>query len=137
VAVQDGSDKNPTYGTVWIKGRTSVDKTSRVVTIDDLTITKTKFPTKTKEAANYEKALDEKLHDVIRHMALDRLQAQLEIMHAVDSADALPIRNDPPEIIFSDVPAMLVTIDGEPVFKPVPDSKLERAINTRVLFHPG
>jgi hypothetical protein len=44
---QDGSDKNPTYGTVWIKGRTSVDKTSRVVTIDEFTITKTKFPTTT------------------------------------------------------------------------------------------
>ncbi|MEE8585047.1 MAG: hypothetical protein V3T83_09375 [Acidobacteriota bacterium] len=135
VAVKGESDKDPTYGSIWIKGRTSVDKDSRMVSVDQLSVTKTNFPTKAAEAAGYQKALNDNLHGLVETMALDRLQAQLEIMHAVEAADALPLRNEPPEIIFSTVPAILVTIDGPPVFKPVPKvKKIERAINTRVLL---
>jgi hypothetical protein len=49
-------------------------------------------------------------------------------------AAAQPLRNDPPKIIFSTVPAILVSIDGQPVYQPVPDTKLERVVNTRPLL---
>jgi len=104
------------------------------VTVDQLAISKANFPSQTANAADYQKALDDNLHDVVREMALDRLHAQLEIMHAVETTDALPVRNEPPEIVFATVPAILVTIDGEPVFKPVSNTAMERAINTRVLL---
>src|SRR6185295_2109267 len=41
--------------------------------------------------------------------------------------------NDPPQIFFSMKPAILILIDGNPELRPVPDTKLERVINTRVL----
>ena len=134
VAVKADTDKTSTYGVVWIKGRTSVDKVARVVSIDDLSISKIKFPTSPEKTTSYQKVLDKDLHDVARHMTLDRLQTQLEIMHAVEKGDALALQNDPPQIIFSTVPAMLVSIDGDPVFKPVAGSNMSRAINTRVLL---
>ena len=43
------------------------------------------------------------------------------------------MKNDPPRIIYSSTPAMLVRIDGQPVLRPVSGGKLLRAINTRAL----
>jgi hypothetical protein len=40
----------------------------------------------------------------------------------------------PPRIVFSYKAAILVTIDGEPAWRPVKDTKLERVLNTRVLL---
>lgn len=42
--------------------------------------------------------------------------------------------NDPPNFIFSQTAAVLVSIDGQPVWTAVPNSSLARAINTRALL---
>src|SRR5262249_61989626 len=44
-----------------------------------------------------------------------------------------PFRNDPPRIVFSTVPAILVPIDGAPVYRPVTGTAYERVVNTRPL----
>ena len=42
-------------------------------------------------------------------------------------------RNSPPRIVFVEAPAAVVIIDGEPAWRPVEKTSLERVINTRVL----
>jgi hypothetical protein len=40
----------------------------------------------------------------------------------------------PPKIIFSTSPAVLILIDGEPVYRPVPGTGLQRVMNTKPLI---
>ena len=40
----------------------------------------------------------------------------------------------PPAIFFSTAPSLLVLIDGEPVYRPVPGTDLERVVNTKPLI---
>ena len=66
-------------------------------------------------------------------MSLDRLQAMLAIQGAEKKAHVVPVKNDPPKFVFSQTPAVLVTIDGEPVWRPVAGTALERVLNSRAL----
>jgi hypothetical protein len=43
-------------------------------------------------------------------------------------------RNLPPRIIFSTTPALLVPIDGVPVYRPVPGTRLQRIMNTKAVI---
>jgi hypothetical protein len=51
---------------------------------------------------------------------VDQLLADLQAAEDVAAGDDL--KHDPPEFILSTVPAMLITIDGEPVFKEIDGS---------------
>ena len=55
-------------------------------------------------------------------------------MQKQDATSAVPIRNQPPAIVFSLQPAVLVYVYGEPRYGPVKDTRLSRLINTRVLL---
>ena len=78
--------------------------------------------------------LEKEVQPAIKEIALDRLAAVLEVAAADRLAAAVPVKNDPPKILFSTRPAILVLVDGAPVYQPVKETKLERVINTRVLL---
>ncbi|MCA9286069.1 MAG: hypothetical protein KDA22_12670 [Phycisphaerales bacterium] len=134
VGVRDLQGKDPTYGVVWFTALTQVDRIERIVTLEDCDVTKVKFPADRQDASTLEGDLQKHLSGRVERMALDELQEQLKIMHAVQTGDALPVKNDPPQFIFSNVPAILVHVDGAPVFKPVSGTDLERVLNTNVLL---
>jgi hypothetical protein len=67
-------------------------------------------------------------------MSLDRLQAMLSIENALKLGRSVPVKNDPPKIIFSPKTAVLVSIDGDPVWRNIPGTSLERVINARPLI---
>lgn len=50
------------------------------------------------------------------------------------TASTSSVRNDPPTIIFSTLPARLILIHGDPIYRPVPGTELQRIINTRPLI---
>src|SRR5262249_60601701 len=61
------------------------------------------------------------------------LEATLAATRAQSSTAGVAVNNDPPRIIVSTVPAVLVRIDGQPSLRQAPDSALLRVINTRAL----
>ena len=67
-------------------------------------------------------------------MSLDRLEAQLAIGSAEKKARTVPVKNDPPAIVFSPQSAILVPVDGAPVWRPVPGTGLQRLFNARALL---
>jgi hypothetical protein len=133
-ALRDAPDANPAYGVVWGDGRTVIDKDTRLVTFSDRRFRRLALPS----APDREKALLEvitaEVAPVTRTIALDRLAAMLEVGEAARSSRAPAVKNDPPRIVFSYKASILVTLDGEPVWRPVKDTKLERVLNTRVLL---
>jgi len=64
-------------------------------------------------------------------IATDRREADLDVAVADKDADGLPIKNDPPRLLFSEQSAILILVDGNPVYRPVPGTDLQRIINTK------
>jgi len=133
VAVLDTGATEPTFGVIWLSARTDVDKTSRLVALENLEITKTSFPSSPEKANEWRAALQRVLPETCRTIALDRLESELAVQQEVARGSAAPLRNNPPHIIFSTRPAILVLIDGQPVLRPAGNG-VERVINTRPLL---
>jgi hypothetical protein len=125
-------DKSTRYGVVWFTARTEIDKVNRQVTLDNFQITKLQFPAMKEREAEFQVLLQSKLPGKTRVVALDRLQAALMTSDVAQAPiRGVPVNNDPPEIIFSTKPAMLVLIDGEAKFRDVGGTRLQLVLNTK------
>ena len=133
VAVLDSGATEPTFGVIWLSARTDVDKTSRLVGLENLEITKASFPSAPERASEWRAALQRLLPEACRTIALDRLESELAVQREVAKGNAAPLHNDPPRIIFSSRPAILVLVDGQPMLQPAGEG-VERVINTRPLL---
>jgi len=128
-----GSD-NTTYGAALVTARADVDKVARMVSFEDLKVPKAIFPSAPDQEGLYLRILQNSIMPKARLLSLDRFETALAVMEAQQDIEALPLKNDPPQILFSTVPAILVYVDGDPAYRPVKDSKLERVVNTRPLI---
>jgi hypothetical protein len=131
VSVTPPGAKEPTFGVVFATAKTMVDKTTRIVELTDLDVTKVNFPS---QPGSNEKFLAT-LRTLMKRkgsvtIALDRLEANLAILQQQRKGEARPLQNAPPKILFSSVPAILVLVDGEPAWRAVADTGLDRVINT-------
>ena len=136
LAIQPVGAKEETFGVIVATARTQVDRVARTVVFENLKITKTDFPTLPNRGAGYAAELQKNIASDVRTIALDRLEASLAL--AGIKPPTVPVKNDPPRVIVSYSPAILVPIDGAPVEKPVPDdSRFQRVINTRALILRG
>ena len=133
VAVRPVNGKDEIFGVIWATARTQVDRVSRIVALEDFKVTRSNFPTLPDQGASYVAALQAKMAPSERTIALDRLEASLAASGAMKPV-TFPVSNDPPRIIVSQTPAILVNIDGPPVLRPVPGSRFDRVINTRALI---
>lgn len=125
-----------TFGVVFATARTQVDKATRTVVFENLQLTKIDFPTLPDRGAGYTAAIQAGLQKQLRTMSLDRLEASL----AASGVKPTPVQvqNDPPQVVVSYRPAILVPVNGAPVWKPVPDSsRFQRVINTSALILKG
>lgn len=133
VAATEPGQTDPEYGVVWLTARTEVDKDSRMVSLLELTVTRASFPGAPAESDDWKGRLQAVLPAECSSIALDRLESALAERRELMQGAATALRNDPPEIIFSSTPAVLVLIDGTPVLRPA-GSGIQRVINTRVLL---
>ena len=124
------------FGVAWFSARAEVDKVNRLVALTDFRIDKVVFPSEPDRAADYQKVLAQRLAGAVAKISLDRIQAELAITEAQRRGGAKPqlVKNDPPRIIVSTTPAILVLVDGQPVLRQVTGSALLRVANTWALI---
>ena len=125
-----------TYGVIWIKANTAIDKDSRLVQLDDIQIVKANFPTAGDKADEYLEVFREPHRGHADDLARpDRGEPG---DHAGRTRRATPrsrSRTTRRRSTTASTPAVLVLIDGEPVLRPVEGSPgIERVINTRSLI---
>jgi hypothetical protein len=120
------------YGVIWFTTQTEVDKVNRLVTLLNLKISKQNFPSLANDGAAYTQALSNHL-PWTQTIPLDHLESSLVTTSAADQQTKYPVRNDPPNIIFSSTPAVLALIEGQPVLG-TPTDHLQKVINTRSLI---
>ena len=133
VAAKAQGANTETFGVIWGSARTEVDRVARQVTLEDLHLTRSNFPTLPDNGAAYLSELQQPFQGAARTIALDRLEASLAASGTAPPS-GVPVQNDPPQILVSNSPALLVPIDGRPVLRSVPNTQFERVINTRVLI---
>src|SRR5271166_6297406 len=136
LAIKPDNAKEETFGVIFASARTQVDKVLRTVTFENLRISKIDFPTLPDHGAAYATELQAAFAKSVRTISLDRLESSLAL--AGIKPPAVAVQNNPPQVIVSYSPAILVPIDGAPVLKPVPsNSRFQRVINTRALILQG
>jgi hypothetical protein len=134
VEVQSGGQPQPTYGVVAIQALTLVDKTSRTVSLENVHVVGGDFPSAGQRIQDYLKTLRKAFPKQLEGLSLDYLAASLAVAAPLPEESAPPLNNAPPKIIFSTKPAILVYVDGPPVYRPVAETELQRVINSRLLL---
>ncbi|HJW15271.1 MAG TPA: hypothetical protein VJ776_11265, partial [Thermoanaerobaculia bacterium] len=134
VSVRPQGAGSSTFGVIWISARTGVDKENRLVDLEDIELPKASFPSAPGSEGAYLDMFRREMPRRASAIALDRLEASLAILEERRKAQALPLRNDPPRILFSRVPAILIAVDGAPVYRAIPETSLDRVLNTRPLL---
>jgi len=131
----EGKDKKINYGVVWFTARSEVDKVNRRVTLDNFQLTKLKFPALESKESEYETFLKARLPGKSRVIALDRLETALAALsNRPDEIKGLVVKNDPPRVIFTTKPSMLVVIDGPVQYRDVGGTSLQKVLNSQAFI---
>ncbi|HUK82655.1 MAG TPA: carbohydrate-binding family V/XII [Verrucomicrobiae bacterium] len=133
VATRPAGTSNETYGVAWFSARTEIDKVNRLVTLEDFKVTKVKFPTETALQAKFEAAIQAELPTVAKTIPLDHLEAVFAASADITKVKIAEVKNDPPHIIYTTRPSILVQIDGAPVLKAM-FGNYDRVMNTRAVL---
>lgn len=134
VSIFDAGMADPTFGILYLKALTRVDKVERLVYFEDIQITEAEFPSAPAKKTDYSTMWLALLKEHVRSISLDRISAALALQGAEKKARAAPILNPAPAFIFSITPAMVIQVQGAPAFRPVKDTQAERILNTRAFI---
>ncbi|MGH7331956.1 MAG: carbohydrate-binding family V/XII, partial [Candidatus Rokuibacteriota bacterium] len=134
LSVKSAGSPTLSYGVIWITARTEVDKAQGLVTLEDIKVTKASFPGFPQKTDDLLRVIRQQVPAGIKVLGLAQVEANLAVAQAKQTAKVIPVKNDPPQIIFSPTPALLIRIDGQPSLRQVSGSSLLRVINTRSLI---
>ena len=122
--------QKPLVGTIKIETDTLVSVEKRLVQFATLKITEANFPTLTKEQTQeIVKEIEKNIPQDDRIIALDRVLAYVD-KSTIRPKNVAGMKSDPPKLYVSKMPAILVSIDGEPIWSPIKDNELKFAVNT-------
>jgi hypothetical protein len=130
VSVETAGATKPALGSVKIEANTKVALDERLVSFTDWSLTESNFPTLSKDQTrDVVGEIVKAVPDDARVIALDRVLA------SVDKSQILPknvegVKADPPTVFFSDKPAALVNVDGDPIWSPIKENDLKFLVNT-------
>lgn len=130
VAVEMKGAKEAVYGAIWFEARLDTDRDAGLAYITDVSVTRMRFPTEDqKKSKQFIALLEREMPKWQFPISMERLMSTLELEdRRSDIAESISTKA--PKIIFVNEPAVLISIDGEPRMKEVPNSKLMRVNNT-------
>ncbi|NNK98454.1 MAG: hypothetical protein HKO88_05345 [Xanthomonadales bacterium] len=130
LAYRATAGSEPVFGAGWFESPVEIDNGKRMVHPGGLKVTATRFPAGTYDVqAGLSSVLAQRSTSWNLDFPLDELDAALKTAEA--ESEALQNMNTaPPRIIYRDHPALLVSIDGDPVLREIENSELEAVINT-------
>jgi hypothetical protein len=117
-----------TVGAVAMHGWTSVNSATQMVLISNLSIKNTYFPSLDPTAAAQMDQLVRTFLPPTVWISMQRLVAC--VPKPTSPPPGVHLNNDPPQIIVSYQPAILLGVEGQPMFADIPDTKLKYVINT-------
>ena len=124
-------DEEIIFGALWFKATLETDYDDRTALLKKLDITRIHFPdyTDTARIERFTKLLEQEVESWNMLMSLDRIMAGLEETESLKTISD-KLNNNPPDIYFRTEPAVLITIDGDPIIKDVQGQKFDYVVNT-------
>lgn len=127
--VAKGAQK-PALGTLKLEADTEVSVPERLVKFSKVKIAETNFQTLSKEQTQeIVSAIEKNFPEEDRFIALDRVLAYVD-KSTINPKNVQGLKSDPPRIILTESPSILVSFDGEPIWSPIKDNELKFAVNT-------
>lgn len=131
--VPDGGKE--VVGVVEMTGRTEVDNEEKNVVVTNLAVTRTRFPSLDAATAATMDQLVRGFVPPAVTISLHRLVASLDKPAVVPGVS---LKNDAPEIIVSESPAILLSVAGKPELVQIPKTRMQFVVNTSwPLFFDG
>ncbi|WP_413578185.1 carbohydrate-binding family V/XII [Bdellovibrio sp. HCB290] len=129
---KDGKDS---FGSFLMKADSMIDKDQATVTLRTIKVADMQLPGDTSHreelTREFEKSLNKKQHV----LPYRNVVASLELSSLDKKRKSPDLKNDPPQIIFSTTPSLLIMISGNPVMGPSGKYKTpERVVNTSALI---
>ena len=116
-------------GVASLTANTIVDSSSRTAFLRDINVTSVRFPAADPATAS---RMDLLFRSLLpsggEPISIDRVMAMIE--RDKIPAQSVAVKNDPPVVYYSESPAILLIVDGEPVLAPVEKTGLEFLVNT-------
>src|SRR5437773_9616838 len=91
VAITPVGSKTPLYGVFWMKARADVDKAARIVTLNDVEVTKAKFPSVPELQNEYLALIRKHVAAVSKTVALEHLEASYAVSEAVTKSRTVAV----------------------------------------------
>jgi hypothetical protein len=123
-------DAPRTLGVVSFAAKTVADTAAHTVQVKKISVEDVRFANNLDEEAEKKtrKAFEKLFPKEGMTVSLDRIVANLERNTA--PPPAVEVKNDPPTIFVSNEPAVLLFVDGEPVYAPIEGSAMKYVVNT-------
>ena len=122
----------PLFGAFWFKALLETDHDTRMATLLSIQVPRVKFANATEEQQKEVGAfLEEQIPKLDIPISIDRLAAAMEDV-SQESRGAGNFRHDPPRIVVSYEPAVLLMYDGTPILQDVggQEGVYQRVVNT-------
>ena len=130
VSYRDKAGTKPALGTIKLEADTSVALAERLVSFKNLRTVEANFQTLPKEQMREVVATIEKTMSGRRSRHRARSRARQHRQEPIVPKNVEGIKADPPTIFFSTTPAVMVNIDGDPIWSPIKENDLKFAVNT-------
>ncbi len=134
VELKLAGEKSEWAGVVWFAADGRVDESNRIVHLDHFDITRVQFPEAKDGGSNALAVMREVIPSGARTVSLDYLVTAVGFAQAAAREGLHGYNHTPPEIIWATNRTVLILIDGEPAWRPVPGGNLQRVINTPALL---
>ncbi|MBW1768935.1 MAG: hypothetical protein JRJ65_18050, partial [Deltaproteobacteria bacterium] len=127
----------PVYGALWLKGATDTRLDERLVQIKNIQVSNISIPSNDPE---YVKRVKEFINDTLKEkhivISLDRILADVASLPEAISVKKTKTNMDPPNILVTQEPAVLLMIVDDPVLQPIADTGLSFVANANMdLFY--
>ena len=105
-------------------------QTAGTVTLGNIVIDKVDVPTAPAQAQRLQAVLQQQIPATGITTALDHLQTSYAVSQQIAKDQLVPVRNEPPRIVFSAEPTVLVPIDGQPSLAPLQSRARLRSVSS-------
>jgi hypothetical protein len=136
VAIRTAGENQEKYGVVWFQASTN-DAGNGKVTLSNYAITKQNFPSMADNGSALTQTIASNagaLPVVNQQKLKDDISLGNQNPTTEQGGPGVQVKNDPPAIIHSSDPALLILVDGDPTLTSVPGTNYQRIINSNYLI---
>ena len=130
IAFEPIDNSGSIFGVFWFNAQIDTDQDSGKALVHSFVVSRVRWPESTKlQEERLTVFIENKIPNSGFEISLERLKASLANVE-VQQKSLEKIKNDAPEIVFSDSLSVLMIYDGMPRFSEIKNSAFKRAVNT-------